>query len=73
MIYLWLMASIYFGYAASIAAGLRNRNTLLWYWCGFAGTVFGLIAVMALPPRAALPHPVGRDLSRRPDPRTRAG
>ena len=43
---------ITFGTAASIAAGLRNRNTLVWYWCGFVGTVFGLVAIMALPSKA---------------------
>lgn len=57
VIYVWLMASLCFGYAASIAAGLRNRNTLLWYWCGFVGTVFGFLAVKALPTRPAKPPP----------------
>lgn len=50
-LFIWLILGITFGYAASIAAGLRNRNTLVWYWCGFVASIFGLLAIMALPPK----------------------
>lgn len=51
-LFVWFILGITFGYAASIAAGLRNRNTVVWYWCGFTASVSGLAAVMMLPPRS---------------------
>jgi len=47
------MSGIIFGYAATIAAGLRNRNTFVWYWYGFVASGLALVLVMNLPPR---PH-----------------